>query len=58
VAGAEEGCPLNELIGAASLTTVHLAPWNRDLKVAIYRKRVFYPSVKNFQLDLFDPSNS
>ena len=38
-------------------TTVHLAPWNRDLKVAIYRKRVFHPSAKNFQLDLFDPSN-
>jgi hypothetical protein len=38
-------------------TTVHLAPWNRDLKVAIYRKRVFHPTAKNFQLDLFDPSN-
>ena len=38
-------------------TTVHLAPWNRDLRVAVYRKRVFHPSRKNFQLDLFDPSN-
>src|SRR5262249_37446088 len=38
-------------------TTVHLAPWNREVKVAIYRKRVFHLSAKNFQLDLFDPSN-
>jgi hypothetical protein len=38
-------------------TKVHLAPWNRDVKVAVYRKRIFHPSAKNFQLDLFDPSN-
>lgn len=38
-------------------TTVHLKPWKRDLKVAIYRKQVFHLSRKNFQLDLFDPSN-
>lgn len=38
-------------------TTVDLAPWHRKLKVAVYRKRVFHPTRKNFQLDLFDPSN-
>jgi hypothetical protein len=38
-------------------TTVHLAPWKRDIRVAIYRKRVFHPTAKNFQLDLFDPSD-
>jgi len=38
-------------------TTVSLKPWKRTLKVAIFRKRVFHVSRKNFQLDLFDPSN-
>ena len=38
-------------------TTLHLAPWNRTLRVAIYRKKVYHPTAKNFQLDLFDPSN-
>jgi hypothetical protein len=37
--------------------TVYLAPWKRDIRVAIYRRRVFHLSAKNFQLDLFDPSN-
>jgi hypothetical protein len=36
---------------------VHLAPWKRDVQVAIYRKKVQHPSCKNYQLDLFDPSN-
>ena len=36
---------------------VHLRPWNRTLRVAIYRKRVFHKTRKNYQLDLFDPSN-
>jgi hypothetical protein len=36
---------------------VHLAPWKRDVRVAIYRKKVKHPSRKNYQLDLFDPSD-
>ena len=36
---------------------VHLKPWNRTLRVAIYRKRVFHKTRKNYQLDLFDPDN-
>jgi hypothetical protein len=36
---------------------VLLRPWNRTLRVVIYRKRVFHQTRKNYQLDLFDPSN-
>jgi len=36
---------------------VYLAPWKRDLKVAIYRKKVFHETHRNYQLDLYDPSN-
>ena len=31
--------------------------WNLRLQVAVYRKHVSHRSRKNFQLDLFDPSN-
>jgi hypothetical protein len=37
--------------------TVFIPTWNRSVRVAIYRKRVFHKTRKNFQLDLFDPSN-
>jgi len=37
--------------------TLFLPTWNRSVRVAIYRKRVFHKTRKNFQLDLFDPSN-
>lgn len=36
---------------------VYLAPWNRTLRVVIYRKRVSHRSAKNYQLDLFDPAD-
>lgn len=36
---------------------VFLAPWGRSVRVAIYRKQVFHKTRKNYQLDLFDPSN-
>lgn len=36
---------------------VWLAPWNRYMHVAIYRKHVAHKSLKNYQLDLFDPSD-
>jgi hypothetical protein len=31
--------------------------WGRTLRMVIYRKRVFHKTVKNFQLDLFDPDD-
>jgi hypothetical protein len=37
--------------------TVFIPTWNRSVRVAIYRKRVFHKTRKNYQLDLFDPSN-
>jgi hypothetical protein len=38
-------------------TTVDLEPWDRRQRVVIYRKKVHHKSPKNYQLDLFDPSN-
>lgn len=32
-------------------------PWGRPLWVAIYRRKVMHRTVKNFQLDLFDPDD-
>ncbi|MDI6773680.1 MAG: IS1380 family transposase [bacterium] len=34
-----------------------VTPWNTYLRIAIYRKRVFHRSAKNYQLDLFDPDD-
>jgi len=34
-----------------------LAPWDMELRVVIYRKRVHHKSRKNYQLDLFDPDD-
>jgi hypothetical protein len=36
---------------------VWLQPWQRRERVVIYRKKVWHKSPKNYQLDLFDPSN-
>jgi len=36
---------------------VWLQPWQRHERVVIYRKKVRHKSPKNYQLDLFDPSN-
>ncbi len=38
-------------------TKLWIPKWKRRLRVVIYRKRVSYRSRKNFQLDLYDPSN-
>jgi hypothetical protein len=38
-------------------TVLYLGPWQRSLRVTIYRKKVWHRSSKNFQLDLFDPAN-
>ena len=44
--------------GVSCFETV-LAPaaWDRNLRIVIYRKRVFHPTRKNYQLDLFDPAD-
>jgi hypothetical protein len=36
---------------------VWLEPWNREQRVVLYRRKVWHQSPKNYQLDLFDPSN-
>jgi Transposase DDE domain group 1 len=36
---------------------VELAQWGRSFRVVIYRRRVKHETAKNFQLDLFDPSD-
>ena len=36
---------------------VEPARWGRRLRVVVYRRRVKHQTAKNFQLDLFDPSN-
>ena len=38
-------------------TSLFLEPWQRDVQVTIYRKRVRHVSRKNYQLDLFDPND-
>lgn len=30
-----------------------LAPWERTVRIVVYRKGVFHKTAKNFQLDLF-----
>jgi|TARA_B100000315_G_C14540961_1_gene570845 hypothetical protein len=37
-------------------TNVFLEPWDREVRVVIFRKRVSYDTRKNYQLDLFDPT--
>lgn len=36
---------------------VEVAQWGRVFRVVVYRKRVQHETAKNFQLDLFDPSD-
>ena len=36
---------------------VYLTPWQRTMRVLIYRKRVAHETAKNFQLDLFDQND-
>ena len=38
-------------------TKLRIPKWNLKLRVAVYRKHVSHRTRKNFQLDLFDPSN-
>ncbi len=45
---------INPKLGCFETT---LTVWNTDLRVVVYRKKVFHHSRKNYQLDLFDPNN-
>jgi len=38
-------------------THLWLEPWKRRQRIVVYRKKVQHRSPKNYQLDLFDPSN-
>jgi hypothetical protein len=38
-------------------TTISVKTWDRQFRVAIFRKQVHHPTQKNYQLDLFDPNN-
>lgn len=38
-------------------TSLFLEPWQRDVRIVIYRKRVRHVTAKNYQLDLFDPND-
>ena len=38
-------------------TSLFLEPWQRDIRLVIYRKRVRHRTAKNYQLDLFDPND-
>jgi hypothetical protein len=48
---------VDEMVSCAEHAVV-LAPWGgRRLRVVLYRRRVQHETAKNFQLDLFDPSD-
>jgi hypothetical protein len=38
-------------------TILSIPQWGLELRVVCYRKKVFHPTAKNFQLDLFDPDD-
>lgn len=38
-------------------TSLFLEPWQRDLRIVVFRKRVRHTTAKNYQLDLFDPND-
>ena len=37
--------------------SLHVAAWDKTLRVVVYRKPVHHQTKKNYQLDLFDPDN-
>jgi hypothetical protein len=38
-------------------TSLDVAPWEKRLRVVVYRKAVHHETKKNYQLDLFDPAD-
>ncbi len=47
---------LREGMGCFELS-LHIAPWEKTLRVVVYRKPVHHETKKNYQLDLFDPDD-
>ncbi len=47
---------VNETVSCAE-HHVAVAQWGRSFRVVVYRKRVQHETAKNFQLDLFDPTD-
>lgn len=42
---------------SAFATTLPIPKWGLQLRVVCYRKRVFHPTAKNYQLDFFSPDD-
>ena len=47
---------LKEGMGCFDLS-LHIAAWEKTLRVVVYRKPVHHETKKNYQLDLFDPDD-
>ena len=56
IQGSSFWCPIDDSVSYIE-RRVYLAPWQRTMRVLIYRKRVAHETAKNFQLDLFDPND-
>jgi hypothetical protein len=48
--------PVNESVSGFE-TTFGIKPWGMTIRIVCYRKKVFHPTAKNFQLDLFNPDD-
>lgn len=48
--------PLGEGLGCFELS-LDVAPWEKTLRVVVYRKIVHHETKKNYQLNLFDPAD-
>ncbi len=48
--------PVDDSVSCAE-HRLDLSQWERNFRVVVYRKRVAHETAKNFQLDLFDPSD-
>lgn len=48
--------PVDESVSGFE-TNFTIKPWNMNVRVVCYRKKVFHPTAKNFQLDLFNPDD-
>jgi hypothetical protein len=47
---------INDTVSAFDMV-LPVRQWGLELRVVCYRKRVFHPTAKNFQLDLFSPDD-
>src|SRR6266849_4587651 len=56
VAAQQQWTPVDSEVSGFE-TRLKLKPWELDLRVVVYRKRVHHQSPKNYQLDLFSPDD-